>query len=364
MGTILLFFAVLFILILVHEWGHFIVAKKTGMRVDEFGIGFPPKLVGVKRGETEYTLNALPIGGFVRIFGEDAKGARESGDYERSFIARPKWAQALVLVAGVTMNILFAWFLFVVVLMLGAPTVVEEELASREARLVIEQVIPDSPADTAGVPAGATVLSVQSGAEAVQTEVTPSSFRTLSNSSTEPLTITYLVGGEERTAVVIPVTGLIADDPERAAVGVSLAMVDMVQSSFFEAVTDATVQTYQWLILITVSIASLIKDTFVLEADLSAVAGPVGIVGLVGDAAAFGFTSLLLFTAMISLNLAVINMLPFPALDGGRLLMVAIETVTKRPINPAWVMRVNTVGFILLILIMVAVTLSDITKLL
>jgi regulator of sigma E protease len=294
MGTILLFFAVLFVLILVHEWGHFIVAKKTGMRVDEFGIGFPPKLVGIKRGETEYTLNALPIGGFVRIFGEDAEGARESGDYERSFIARPKWAQALVLIAGVSMNILFAWLLFVVVLMIGAPTMVEEESASPQARLVIEQVIPDGPADQAGVPAGATILSIQSGAGEVQTNVTPSSFRALSESSTEPLTVTYTVGGEEGVAVVIPVTGLIVSEPDRPVVGVSLAMVEIVRSSFLDAIKDATIQTYQWLVLITVSIASLLKDAFVLEADLSAVAGPVGIVGLVGDAAAFGFTSLLL----------------------------------------------------------------------
>ncbi|MEZ4200443.1 MAG: site-2 protease family protein [Candidatus Paceibacterota bacterium] len=111
-------FIVLFVLILVHEWGHFIVAKKTGMRVDEFGIGFPPKLFGIKRGETEYTFNLLPIGGFVKILGEngvDGETLSET-DRARAFSARPRFAQALVLVAGVAMNILFAWFLFVLVL--------------------------------------------------------------------------------------------------------------------------------------------------------------------------------------------------------------------------------------------------------
>ncbi len=161
--TILLFFGVLFVLILVHEWGHFITAKKTGMRVDEFGIGFPPKLFGVKRGETEYTMNLLPIGGFVRIFGEDAAGAAESADYARSFIARPKWAQAIVLVAGVTMNVLFAWFLFAIVLMVGLPTAVDEATATPEARLVVASVLPGSPADLAGVPAGAVVTSLSAG---------------------------------------------------------------------------------------------------------------------------------------------------------------------------------------------------------
>ena len=123
MITVLIFLAVLFVLILVHEWGHFITAKLTGMRVDEFAIGFPPKLFSWKRGETEYSLNALPIGGFVRIYGEDpTQVAAASADSARAFGSRPKWAQAIVLVAGVTMNVAFAWFLFVIMLTTGVPT--------------------------------------------------------------------------------------------------------------------------------------------------------------------------------------------------------------------------------------------------
>ena len=109
--SVLLFLIVLFVLVLVHEWGHFIVAKKTGMRVDEFGIGFPPKLFGWKKGETEYTFNAFPIGGFVRIFGENAEATmtdEDKTDEARAFYRRPKLAQAAVLLAGITMNIIFA----------------------------------------------------------------------------------------------------------------------------------------------------------------------------------------------------------------------------------------------------------------
>ena len=160
--SVILFLLVLFVLVLVHEWGHFIVAKKTGMRVDEFGIGFPPKLFSVKKGETEYTFNALPIGGFVRIWGEnfaDAAEEKESGiDVSRSFAARPKWAQALVLIAGVTMNILFAWFLFSLTYMIGLPTVVDEADATSAAELSIMDVLPDSPA--AVIPAGSVVNAV------------------------------------------------------------------------------------------------------------------------------------------------------------------------------------------------------------
>lgn len=362
--TLILFFGVLFVLILVHEWGHFITAKKTGMRVDEFGIGFPPKLFGIKRGETEYSFNLLPIGGFVRIFGEDAAGAAEASDYERSFIARPKWAQAVVLVAGVTMNVLFAWFLFVIVLTMGIPTSVDESDATDAARLVVAAVLPESPAAIAGIPVGTTITGLSSGADTLS-KATPSEFREFTEQHpNQPLTLSYDVNGEARTTEVTPVVGLIKEEPEQAAVGVSLSLVEHVRSPFYEALWLGAVMTYDSTITIAGSIITLLAQTFTLSADLSQVAGPVGIVGLVGDAASFGLASLLLFTAAISLNLAVINMLPFPALDGGRLLFVAIETITRRPINPKWVLRLNTVGFVLLLALMVAVTWNDVAKLL
>ena len=154
--TVLLFFAVLFVLILVHEWGHFIVAKKNDIRVDEFGIGFPPKMFGIKKGETEYTFNLLPIGGFVRIWGENAADAAADAatgaDVSRSFVAKSKWVQAAVLIAGVTMNVLFAWLLFTFVFAVGVPTAIEESEARGAAELVVSQVVADgpAPADTGG----------------------------------------------------------------------------------------------------------------------------------------------------------------------------------------------------------------------
>jgi regulator of sigma E protease len=364
--TILIFFLVLFVLILVHEWGHFIVAKKTGMRVDEFGIGFPPKLFGIKKGETEYTFNALPIGGFVRIFGEnaqDASEAQEKGqDYSRSFTEKSKWAQTAVLIAGVTMNVLFAWFLFVIVFMIGVPTAVEESEATNNSQLVVAQVLADSPAAEAGIPVGGVIKSYSSLQD--DEMLSPSAFKSFTNALPEgPVVITYEAGGQEKTVEVTPQTGLVADNPDLKAVGVSLALVETVKRPFIEAVVEATVTTYESTIAIVVGLGSLLRDIAQLDADLSQVAGPVGIVGLVGDAAEFGFSSLLMFTAVISLNLAVINLLPFPALDGGRLVFVAIESITRKPINPVWVARLNTLGFVLLMALMFAVTYSDISKL-
>lgn len=364
--SILIFFLVLFVLILVHEWGHFIVAKKTGMRVDEFGIGFPPKLFGIKKGGTEYTFNALPIGGFVRIFGENAEDAAtdatEGKDVGGAFSSKSKWAQTAVLIAGVTMNVLFAWFLFVIVFMAGLPTAVSEDVATDAAVLTITHVVANGPAALANLPVGAQVTSLAIGEESVAT-LTPTTFKEFSESHGDvAMTVGYTYQDEAFVTEVSPTAGLIADEPTRPAIGVALALVEVVKQPFIPAVIEAVKTTGQSLVAITTGLTSLIVSSVKGTADFSEVAGPIGIVGLVGDAAQFGFTSLLMFTAIISLNLAVVNLLPFPALDGGRLVFVGLEAIMRRPINPVWVARVNLAGFALLMLLMVAVTYSDISK--
>ncbi len=362
--SVIIFFAVLFVLILVHEWGHYIAAKKTGMRVDEFGIGFPPKLYGVKKGETEYTLNALPIGGFVRIFGENMETPDALDvDKDRAFGRRPKWAQAVVLVAGVTMNVVFAWLLFVTTFLIGVPMAVDEGEASPSAVLYISGVLHEGPLSEQVTP-GTEVTKLVSAKDELLNPV-PSTFSAfIQEHADDTVDLHYRDGKTESVVSVKPVVGLIPGEDTKAAVGVSLAMIETKRSSFIDAVSDATTATYQGLISITVGLTSLLVEAVKGTADFSQVAGPVGIVGMVGDAATFGFTTLLTFTAMISLNLAVINLLPIPALDGGRLVFVAIEAVTRRPINPVWAGRVNLVGFVLLMVLMVVVTWNDIARLL
>lgn len=360
--SVIIFLLVLFILVLVHEWGHFITAKKTGMRVDEFGIGFPPKLFGIKKGETEYTFNALPIGGFVKIFGENYDDVVSSEDCSRGFSSRPKWAQALVLIAGVTMNIIFAWFLFSLTYMIGVQTLVDESSASPSAQLYVTGVMAGSPAES--MPAGSLVNAIEyDGQEYISP--TPSEFSELvSTAGPNPVNITYTYDNTKETVEVTPVQGLLEDDNERYLVGTSLSMVDVVSKPFFTSIVDGFKATIEGLVAISSGLYNLIKQAVVGDADFSQVAGPVGIVGMVGDAASFGFTTLLTFTAIISLNLAVINLLPFPALDGGRLVFVAIEAVTGRRIPPEWAGRVNLVGFAILMLLMIAVTYNDIIRLL
>lgn len=361
--SVIIFLAVLFVLVLVHEWGHYITAKLTGMRVDEFGIGFPPKLFGIKKGETEYTFNALPIGGFVKIYGEDKEAAQDGGDYARSFSGKSKWAQALVLIAGVSMNILFAWFLFTGAYIWGIERAVDESEASPEARLMITDVLVGGPAGEAKLPRGIVLTAVTREGETL-TSLTPSAFSEfVARKDGTPLQIAYTQSGELFMTTIAPKAGTIESDPTRPAIGVALSLVDRVQYSFFAAVKEGFFQTIEGTIAITVGIFSLIKDAVLGQADFTQVAGPVGIVGLVGEASAFGFSALLMFTAFISLNLAVINLLPFPALDGGRLLFVGIEAVTRRPMPVRATQIMNTVGFFILIALMVVVTWNDISKL-
>ncbi len=363
--SILIFLGILFILVLVHELGHFAVAKWTGMRVDEFGIGFPPKLFGKKYGETEYTFNLFPVGGFVKIYGEDGSPqvSSELSD-SRSFTSKNKWAQAAVLVAGISMNILLAWVLIAFAFGIGVRSSVSESEATENAQLIVSNVLPESPAAKATLVPGATIQEVKAGNTTLE-KLAPSSFTAfIAEHAQDPITVAYTIGSELRVVQLIPEKGIIPDKLDQPAVGVALSLVDTVSRAPLEAIGEAFTYTVSSIYQITLGIGGLLYDAIRLQADFSQVAGPVGIVGLVGEASAYGITALLMFTAFISLNLAVINILPFPALDGGRLLFVGIEAIKGSPIKTQYVAMLNTAGFFLLILLMVAVTWNDIARIL
>lgn len=366
--TILLFLVVLMVLIFVHELGHFSVAKYFGIRVDEFGIGFPPKIFGTKRGETEYTLNWFPIGGFVRIFGEDPDDASLHGpDAPRAMVNKSKWIQAAVLVAGVTFNILFAWLLFVGGFMLGMPSALDPEQVAQasDVRLLITEVLPESPAAAAGLaPSDQIVALADQRGEQLSGSLTPEAVSGFIEAhSTGTLALTLVRDGATTTATVTPSTNVVPGEPERPAVGFVMSLSGIVTLPPHEALWEATTMTAGLLGAIVVALGGFFAQAFTLSADLSQVAGPVGIVSLVGDAAALGIPFLITFTAFISLNLAVINLLPVPALDGGRLLFVFIEAVKGSPIPPRIANAVNTAGFAFLILLIILITFNDIVRL-
>lgn len=358
---VLIFIAVLVVLILVHEFGHFIVAKWSGMRVDEFGIGYPPKLFGKKIGETEYTINALPFGGFVRIYGEDAE---DKGNDARAFSKRPRILQALVLLAGVSMNVLLAWVLFIIVFLSGSPqALAPDEIAqATNPQLTVLSVLPGSPAARAGLQPGDVIVSgiTDTG---VFSSLDPDRFTTFVRNSGESISFSVQRGDADLDIAISPEEGVISSTPAARAIGVSVAPVGIIQLSFIQSIVRATRTTIELLKNITVGIISFLYHAATLSADFSQISGPVGIAGVVATTSNNGLIPLLSLTAVISLNLAIINLLPIPALDGGRLVFVAIESIIRRPIPAIFARTVNTIGFALLLLLMVAVTVSDIGKL-
>lgn len=363
---ILLFIAVLVGLIVVHEFGHFIVAKRAGIRVDEFGIFFGPTLLKKRIGETDYTLNLWPIGGFVRIFGEDPEeSGLDESDRKRAFFTKPWYIQGAVLIAGVLFNVLAAWLLFSAALMLGVPANAEGETYPVEnPQLTIAAVLPDSPAKRSALRAGDVITGIEAG-EFSLSKLTPEDAAAfIAKHADGPLAISYERDKIIERVEVVPERSIIAEEADRAVIGISMGLIGTLTLPPHLAIVEGFSRTVEMTGAVAVGIFSFFADAVTLQADFSQVAGPVGIVSLVGDAAALGVVSLLIFTAVISLHLAVINLLPIPALDGGRLLFVIIEAIKGSPIRSSVAATVNTVGFVLLIVLMVAVTYSDIARLL
>lgn len=365
--TVIVFIIVLVVLILVHEFGHFVVAKLSGMRVDEFGIGYSPRLWGKKIGETLYSVNALPFGGFVRIYGEDETDPEIIGS-SRAFSARPRVLQALTLVAGIAMNLLLAYVLITATLVMGTPRALSDSELSRatDAHVAISDVLPGSPAAVGGLQPGDIVLSVTGAPnQSVFASSSEDAFLSYvaSDTSLAPLTFTVERNDAHHDVRVTPRTGVLAESLDKPALGVAVSPVGVIPETVGTAVIDGALYTWEITKETAVGLAQFFGSALSLHANLSEVSGPVGIAGAVGNAYAHGAAALLSIAAIISINLAIINLLPVPALDGGRLLFVIIEGIVRRPIKPSIAATVNGIGFTLLILLMLVVTGSDILKL-
>jgi len=359
--SVVIFIIILVILILAHELGHFLAAKSSGIRVDEFGIGFPPKILSKKIGETTYSLNLIPFGGFVKIFGENPD--EESLRSERSLVNKPKLVQAWVLFAGVFFNLLLAWLLISIGFMSGLPTPVSSApvgSAVENARLVLTSVRQDSPAGNAGLSAGDVITALVTNEDALQNVNPDSVSEYIASHGSDEITILYQRGSENKSVVVVPTDEILEGRP---AIGITMDMIGTLQLPIHQAIWEGGKTTTALTIAMAAGFYNLIKDSFIGNANLSAIAGPVGIVGLVGDASDFGLIYLLGFTAFISINLAIINLIPFPALDGGRLLFLLIEAIKRSPIKPVIANTANAIGFALLIILMLIVTYNDVAKL-
>ncbi len=370
--TIVTFFFILGIIVLVHEAGHFVAARRGGIKVEEFGLGLPPrvfgmykdvdgkwKLVGPKTPSatnTIWSLNWIPLGGFVKIKGEEGQLASDPDSFANKSIGRRMW----VLSAGVSMNVVLAMVLLTIGLMIGLPQALDDTTIPAVARVSDEeirivQVLEGSPAAKAGLTSADRLVSID---DQHFTEIEPLQ-NYIDSKIGETVTLQIERKGDMVSSELVPE---ILPETERGGMGVALVRVGLVSYPWYVAWWYGISQTFQMIGAILVGFFLIIKSLIVSQQLIGEVYGPVGIATLVGDAVDLGFLYVLQLTAALSVIIAVINYLPFPALDGGRVLFLMIEAIRRKPINQKIEAALHNAGFALLMILVLIVTYRDIAR--
>jgi len=372
--TIIIFILVLGLLVLVHEAGHFFAARRFGVRADEFGFGFPPRMFGFYKktngkwklvwGDktvdpkdvpgTVYSLNWIPLGGFVKIKGENGETKEQD-----SFASKPAWQRAIMLSAGVIMNIILAWLIITIGLMLGLPQVLDN--LPKDAKITghqiqIVDVLPESPAFKADFKVGDFIEDINDQKFNTYTEVQDF----VDKNNGQALTYTIKRGQAMLDKQVTPTT---MKETNRGGIGIGIAEIGLVRYPFFTAIAKGFTTTFGLLWMIIVGLFSLLVRMFTGHNVSAEVSGPVGIATLTGQMVDMGWVYLMQFVALLSLNLAVINILPIPALDGGRLVFLLIEKVRGKPVKQTTEAMIHNIFFILLLALIIFVTYKDVLKL-
>ncbi len=344
--SILIFLIVLSVLVLVHEFGHFIVAKKSGIMVEEFGLGLPPRVLGKKIGDTIYSLNLLPFGGFVRLHGEQEEGSIT--DPKKAFLNKGKLTRTLVVTAGVVMNFILAIVAFTIFYSsTGIPRDTHQ--------IKVVDIIPGSPAVAAGFKVGDVITSVNG--------------RTFTNLNDF---ISYVDTQEGKKMEVqtqnrkLEVTPRANPPKDEGPLGVVITTTEIyfppiwqrpfygIYYGFKDAIFwGETILTGLWGIITELSVGKVPQG----------VSGPVGIFAVTTEAAHYGILTLVNFVGILSVNLAILNILPFPALDGGRLLFIVIEAVTRRRVSPKVEAAIHTAGMVILLTLILIITIGDVRRL-
>ncbi len=353
--TAIVFLIILSVLVLIHELGHFLVARFFGVNVEEFGLGLPPRVIGKKVKGTTYSLNWLPIGGFVKLAGEDevehnlkrSHLARQGETLKEYFWAKSKKQRAAILSAGVLMNFLLAVGITMFLLTQG--------VNEPSGRVHIERVAAGSPADMAGLKEGDEIKKIEEKKIKIPTDL----IEFTKTHAGEVVTLTILREGKEQTVSLVPRK----EYPQG-------------QGPMGVAISDLELRTYTWLeapgkaLGITLirgrdmlgSLGTLLWRLVTLQPLQADVAGPIGIAQVTGQAVKFGWLAVLEFMSILSLNLAVLNILPIPALDGGRLAFVFLEKILGRRVRPAFEKSTHQIGMIILFALILLVSINDIIR--
>ncbi|MEA3355320.1 MAG: M50 family metallopeptidase [Patescibacteria group bacterium] len=347
MSSVITFIIILSILVLIHELGHFLVARKFGVKVEEFGIGYPPRIWGKKIGETIYSVNWLPFGGFVRMLGEDSgEQVSNKKDLKKAFFNQTKRVRIMVLMAGVVMNFLLGVVLFgAIYTKIGIPEKVDY--------LVITGVVEGSPAEKIGLKVNDKIVNAGSINEFIDS---------IGAYGGKEYELELLDG---RKLGVKPRTK--EETPEgQGSLGITISNVDMVMYPYwqrpFRGILTGLKEAIAWGGEIVKSLGLMIVRLF--KGDVPKdVAGVVGIYQISKNVSQEGLIATLQFMAILSINLSILNLLPIPALDGGRLLFIAIEAIMKKRIKPQVEQVIHLVGMALLLALMVLITIGDVKRL-
>ncbi|MFA5247678.1 MAG: RIP metalloprotease RseP [Patescibacteria group bacterium] len=369
--TLIVFILVLSLLIFVHEFGHFWTARKLGVKVEEFGFGFSPRVIGVYKSnegkwkvvhgnkevtdavDTIYSLNWLPLGGFCKIKGEDGSGESESD----SFGSKPVWRRMAIISAGVIMNVLLAAVFFSIGFMIGSPQGFDsndKHAIVSERKIQILEVAQETPAATAELTAGDFILAVDG-----QSLVDEKDLRAYVN----PRAGEELIYKIERDGNILEKKVIPADHAGKGEIGVSIANIGLVRYPWYLAILKGFMAAGIMVWIIILAFLGIIKNLIMGNGIGADIAGPVGIANMTGQYARMGISYLIQFTGLLSVNLAVINFLPLPALDGGRIIFLIIEKVKGSPVRREVEGAIHSVGFFVLIALMVLVIVRDVLSL-
>lgn len=356
--SLLIFIFVLALVVLVHEWGHFFAARRFGIRVDEFGFGFPPKLLAKRFGQTLYTLNLFPLGGFVKIFGETG----EDAENPESFISRPVWQRAAVVVAGVVMNFILAWGLFSLGHVVGIPAVAGGDVPVHNPRVTITNVIPDSPAANAKLAFGSSIRSIRSGDDQLVPQTSAELIEFVNRHKGEELMLEIQPGSDPENVEVLAIQSRKNPPAGQGSLGIALADIGTYRSPWYRAPWEG-LKTLWYSVRATGAALGSVFTSAVSEGSIpEGVSGPLGLFALTGQTQRLGVAYFIQFIALLSVNLGLLNIIPFPALDGGRLLFLIIEKVRGKALHLQYERVAHTAGFFLLILLILAISYRDINR--
>lgn len=345
------FLVVLGILIFVHEFGHFIVARRLGVGVTKFSFGFGPKLAGIRRGETEYLVSAIPLGGYVKLVGENEGDEVSPGDREKAFYRKPVWVKMAVVAAGPVGNLLFAFLVFWVVFLGGVPTLTPK----------IGDVMPDTPAARAGLKAGDLVVRVGEKKIATWEELAAG---IQASGAGKELPLTVRRGEKELRVTVLPeiregrtIFGEKVDGPK---IGV-VASNEIIQRRInpVAAFGRAGEETGRIIHLTVLTVVKLVMRVI----PSNTLGGPLLIAQIAGDQARQGVSPFVYFLGLLSVNLGILNLLPIPILDGGHLLFFSIEALRRKPLTPQARMMAQQVGLAVILMLTALVFYNDIARL-